>query len=111
MQKVFGDWIEQMVSNYSVDGLRIDAGVNVEPDFFTDFVKIAGIFATAEVYHTNDSVVSKWEKTVGSTLNYPLYWPLTSAFEPNGNFSDLVDMIESEKKTFSDPSSLGTSSE
>ena len=111
VQDMFGDWIQGMVANYSVDGLRIDAGVNVEPEFFTSFMKRAGVFATAEVYHTNDSVVSQWEGTVGSTLNYPVYWPLTAAFQNNGDFGDLVDMIESERSSFKDVTSLGTFSE
>ncbi|KAK5744333.1 hypothetical protein LTR17_002043 [Elasticomyces elasticus] len=111
VQQMFGDWIEGMVANYSVDGLRIDAGVNVQPDFFTGFVKRAGIFATAEVYHKDDSVACQWEKTVGSVLNYPLYWPITSAFQDGGDFGDLTDMIDSERKNFQDTTILGTFSE
>jgi alpha-amylase len=112
VRDMFGDWIEEMVGNWSVDGLRIDAGVNVEPEFFTGFMKRAGVFATAEVYHTNDSVVAQWEETVGSTLNYPLYWPLISAFESsNGSFDDLVKMMASEQKSFNDVNVLGTFSE
>ena len=111
VQDIFGDWIEQMVANYSIDGLRIDAGVNVEPDFFTGFVKKAGIFATAEVYHSNDSVACMWQETAGSILNYPLYWPLTAAFQINGDFSKLTDMITSERAVCQDTTAMGTFSE
>ncbi|KAK5109402.1 hypothetical protein LTR62_007068 [Meristemomyces frigidus] len=111
VQSMLGDWVEQIVGNWSVDGLRIDAGVNVQPDFFPNFVKKAGVFATAEVYHSNASVVSKWEEAVGSTLNYPLYWPMTSGFQSNGKLGDLADMIMTEQQTFKDVTVLGTFSE
>jgi alpha-amylase len=111
VQSMWGKWISEMVSNYSVDGLRIDAGANVNPDFFTGFVKSAGVFATAEVYLSNDTVACGWQETVGSILNYPLYWKITDAFQPNGDISGLVDMIASEKTTCKDTTALATFSE
>lgn len=48
VREMFGNWISGMVSNYSIDGLRIDTAVNVEPDFFPDFVEASGVFATGE---------------------------------------------------------------
>lgn len=45
------DWIREMVSNYSIDGLRIDTALNVEPEFFPDFVEASGVFATGETMH------------------------------------------------------------
>lgn len=48
VRDMFGNWIGEMVSNYSIDGLRIDTAVNVEPDFFPDFVEASGVFATGE---------------------------------------------------------------
>lgn len=111
VREMFGTWIEQMVSNYSVDGLRIDAGVNVEPEFFTSFVERAGVFATAEVYIANATTACQWEKTAGSILNYPIYWPLTSAFQADGSIGDLVDMIQTQKSVCHDPTTFGTFSE
>jgi len=111
VRNMFGDWIEQMVANYSIDGLRIDAGINVEPEFFTGFVKRAGVFATTEVYHSNDSIACQWQETAGSILNYPQYWPITSAFQSNGDFGDLTTVIESERQNCQDTTVLGTFSE
>ena len=112
VQEMFGTWIEQMIANHSVDGLRIDAGANVQPDFFTSFVKSAGVFSTAEVYLSNDTQACRWEETVGSIINYPLYWPLTSAFQSSsGSISDLTKMMESEKSSCKDTTVLTTFSE
>lgn len=111
VQRMWGEWAEQMVANYSIDGLRIDAGANVQPDFFTGFVKSAGVFATAEVYLGNETEACRWQDTVGSILNYPLLWPMTAAFQPKGNFTGLIEMIESEQKVCKDTTALGTFSE
>lgn len=112
VQTVFGDWIEMMVSNYSVDGLRIDAGANVNPEFFTGFVERAGVFSTAEVYLSNTTTACQWQNTAGSILNYPIYWPLTAAFESSeGDLSGLVQMMASQKTACDDPTLLGTFSE
>lgn len=112
VQSMFGDWIEGLVSNYSVDGLRIDAGVNVDPEFFPDFVKRAGVFSTAEVYLSDDETACKWQDTVGSILNYPQYWAITDAFKStDGSMSDLKDTLASVQKNCKDTTSLGTFSE
>lgn len=111
VQEMFGEWIEQMVSNYSIDGLRLDGGANVEPGFFSSFVEKAGVFATAEVYLSNDTTACAWQDTVGSIINYPIYWPLTAAFQSGGNFSDLTQMIGSVQSTCKDTTLLGTFSE
>lgn len=111
VQQMFGDWIHEMVSNYSVDGLRIDAGANVQPDFFTGFVESAGVFATTEVYLDNDTTACVWQETAGSILNYPIYWPLTDAFQDGGSISDLADMMTSQKTSCKDTTVLGTFSE
>ncbi|KAK5133600.1 hypothetical protein LTR08_007548 [Meristemomyces frigidus] len=111
VQDMFGEWITGMVANYSVDGLRIDAGANVEPGFFTKFVGSAGVFATAEVYLSDDTTACEWQETVGSIINYPLYWPLTSGFQQDGNFSELAAMMESQKSSCKDTTVLGTFSE
>ncbi|KAK4541991.1 hypothetical protein LTR36_007191 [Oleoguttula mirabilis] len=111
VREIFGTWIKEMVANYSVDGLRIDTGVNVEPSFFTDFVESAGVFATAEVYLSNDSVACEWEATVGSIINYPLYWPLTAAFTPYGSYDNLTAMMVSEQSSCKDTTVLATFSE
>jgi len=39
----YNNWIQQLISNYSIDGLRIDSVKNVELDFWPDFQAAAGI--------------------------------------------------------------------
>ncbi|KAF2765530.1 putative alpha-amylase, partial [Teratosphaeria nubilosa] len=112
VQDIFGEWISQMVSNYSIDGLRIDTSINVNPSFFTDFVNASGVFAMGEVMQGDDSLACEWEATIGSILNYPIYYTLTRAFESStGSINDLTLTIESVKQNCKDPTVLGSFSE
>ena len=109
---MFGEWIHQMVQNYSIDGLRIDTSINVEPEFFPAFVEASGVFATGEVMMGDDSVACEWENTIGSILNYPIYYTLIRAFQDtDGSVGDLVETMESNRKNCKDPTLLGSFSE
>lgn len=112
VQAMFGKWISEMVSNYSIDGLRIDTAINVDPAFFPDFVQAAGVFATGETMQGDTSVVCQWADAIGSILNYPIYFTLTRAFQSaQGSINDLVETISSVKTNCKDPTALGTFSE
>ncbi|KAK0851648.1 hypothetical protein LTR03_003905 [Friedmanniomyces endolithicus] len=112
VQAMFGDWIEQMVANYSIDGLRIDTSINVEPSFFPGFMDSAGVFAVGEVMQGDDSLACKWADAIGSILNYPIYYTLTRAFKSTqGSIGDLVATIKSAKANCKDTTVLGSFSE
>ena len=105
-------WIKNQVWKYGVDGLRIDAAINVPSEFFTSFMEAAGVFATSEVYTRHEDLACEYSETIGSILNYPLYWPLTEAFQAEqGSMQALADMVESIAKGCKDPTVLGTFSE
>ncbi|KAK5113812.1 hypothetical protein LTR62_003196 [Meristemomyces frigidus] len=112
VRAMYGDWISSMVSNYSIDGLRIDTAINVEATFFPGFVESAGVFATGEVMIGDSTLACRWGSSVGSILNYPIYYPLTRAFSsPTGSINDLVETMNSVKQNCHDPASLGSFSE
>ena len=112
VQDMFSEWISGMVKNYSIDGLRIDTSINVNPSFFTDFVKSAGVFATGEIMEGDCPLACEWEKTIGSILNYIVYYPLIRAFQDaQGSINDLVETINAVKSICGDPTAFGTFSE
>lgn len=112
VQQLFGMWIQNQVWKFGVDGLRIDAGINVDPAFFPPFMEAANTFALGEVYTAHDQIACQWEGPIGSILNYPLYWRITDAFSsPDGSMGDLADILSSERKNCHDPTLFGTFSE
>jgi alpha-amylase len=112
VRDMLGLWIKNQVWKYGVDGLRIDAAINVPAEFFTSFMEAAGVFATSEVYTRHDELACQWSETIGSILNYPLYWPLTEAFRAEGgSMQALAHMVANIAKECKDPTVLGTFSE
>ncbi|KAK3632954.1 hypothetical protein LTR56_011511 [Elasticomyces elasticus] len=112
VQAMFGDWISEMVSNYSIDGLRIDTALNVQSSFFPNFVDEAGVFAMGETMHGDNSYACQWADAMGSILNYPIYYTLTRAFQScEGSIGDLVATINSAKTNCRDTTVLGSFSE
>ena len=112
VRDMLGLWIKNQVWKFGIDGLRIDAAINVPAEFFTGFMEDAGIFATSEVYTRQEKLACEWTETIGSILNYPLYWPLTEAFQAEeGSMQTLADMVKSIAATCKDPTVMGTFSE
>jgi alpha-amylase len=102
-------WINGLVSNYSIDGLRIDTVKHVDMDFWAGFNAAAGVYCTGEVLDTDASYVCPYQDNLDSLLNYPVYFPLISAFESNtGSMSALVTELNSVKSTCKDSTLLGS---
>lgn len=58
------------------------------------------------------SFVCRWADTIGSILNYPIYYVLVRAFgSPTGNINDLVSTIYTTRANCEDPSAFGIFSE
>lgn len=112
VQRMLGDWIQGMVSNYSIDGLRIDTVLHIEPEFFPGFMESAGVFAIGEVMTESTERSCKWEKTIGSVFNYANYYAMIRAFAAPGVPMDgIINAINSTKENCDDPTTMGSFSE
>lgn len=107
----FGDWIQSLVKEYNIDGLRIDAAKHVNIDFWPVFCGKAGVFCIGEVFGSdiNDAALYQGSNALDSILNYPMYSALLDAFTLPGpqNMSAVADMIGQEAVKFKDPTLLG----
>ena len=83
-------WIKTLVSNYSVDGLRIDSVKNVEKAFFPTWCQSAGVFCMGEVSIGEATYTYPYQQYMDSVLDYPLFYSLTRVFQQQTNMSDLV---------------------
>ncbi|KAF2458617.1 alpha-amylase [Lineolata rhizophorae] len=114
IQQMYNEWIAEFVANYTIDGLRIDTVKHVEKDFFPDFLDAAGIFATGEVFDGDPQYVCDYQNYMDSVLNYPIWYPLTAAFQStSGSISDLVSTLDliKDTDTCGDPTLLCTFAE
>ncbi|KAL9073041.1 MAG: hypothetical protein Q9157_004881, partial [Trypethelium eluteriae] len=112
-------WISQLMSNYSIDGLRLDTVLNVDPSFWPAFSRAAGSpYLVGEVYTGNTSTACAYQQSSSSSpilpgiLNYPLYFPLSAAFaSPSGNMTALAARIAEIHNACADTSLLAPFSE
>ncbi|CAG7971313.1 unnamed protein product [Penicillium salamii] len=109
VQKMLGTWVSQLVSNYSIDGLRIDSVLNISPDFFANFTKSAGIFTMGEGATRDASGYCDLQPSISGLLNYPLYYIMSEAFNTtNGDLNRVVQSIDHTRESCQDIVSLGT---
>ncbi|KAK4540157.1 hypothetical protein LTR36_009743 [Oleoguttula mirabilis] len=105
-------WITQLVSDYSIDGLRIDTSMEVNTGFWAGFSAAAGVYMVGEVDEADATYVCSFQDYLPGVLNYGTYFPLVSAFSStSGSISDLSDMVTTVKGSCADTSLLGTFSE
>ncbi|KAK9352807.1 alpha-amylase [Lipomyces doorenjongii] len=105
----YQSWIQNLVSNYSIDGLRIDTVKHVQMDFWVPFQEAAGVYAVGEVFDGDPSYTCSYQENLDGVLNYPVYYPVVSAFEStSGSISTLVNMINTLKSGCPDTTLLGS---
>ncbi|TFY50619.1 hypothetical protein EVJ58_g10968, partial [Rhodofomes roseus] len=107
----YQSWITDLVKEYNIDGLRIDAAKHVNLDFWPKFCGSAGVFCIGEVFDDDIGQASQYQgpDALDSILNYPIYDALVSAFAMPGtqNISALTDKVAQSQKMFKDPTLLG----
>ncbi|KAL1982275.1 hypothetical protein VTN96DRAFT_1584 [Rasamsonia emersonii] len=101
-------WIGEMVSNYSIDGLRLDSVFNVNQDFWPGFNKASGVFCIGEGITDSASSICPLQWKMDGVLNYPMYYRLTGTFNnTNANMNDLLEGLEEVKSACRDIFTLG----
>ncbi|KKK16279.1 hypothetical protein P175DRAFT_0503862 [Aspergillus ochraceoroseus IBT 24754] len=108
VRTIWYDWIEEIVTNYSVDGLRVDTTKHVEKDFWPGYTKAAGVYCVGEVLNGDPAYTCPYQQYMDGILNYPIYYQLLYAFESSsGRIVDLYHMINSVASDCKDPTLLG----
>ncbi|CAI7606901.1 unnamed protein product [Penicillium bialowiezense] len=109
VKQMWYDWVGSLVSNYSIDGLRIDTVRHVQKDFWADYNKAAGVYCVGEVFDGDVDYTCPYQEVLDGVLNYPLYFPLLKAFSTvKGNIKNLYNMINTVKSKCADSTLLGT---
>jgi len=105
----YGSWIKNLVQEYGIDGLRIDAAKHVPESFWTSFCDSAGVFCMGEVFGSDISLASSYQKSMDSVLNYPLYDAIVQGFAIPGpaNLSNVSAVMAQIQNSFKDPTVLG----
>ncbi|KAJ9157608.1 Alpha-amylase A type-3 [Pleurostoma richardsiae] len=109
VRSVWNSWITDIVSKYSIDGLRVDSAQQVETSFFPPFESAAGVYIVGEVFNGDPSYVTPFQQYMSGLLNYPAYFWITQAFEStSGSISNLVNGINTMKSSALNTSLYGS---
>lgn len=102
-------WVKGLVSNYSIDGLRIDAAKHINDEFLPKFAKAAGVFSIGEVLSgvTEDMCRYQTLNLLEGMPNYLEYYPLTAAFN-GGSFEGLAEIRNEAASGCTDVFALGS---
>ncbi|QSZ35995.1 hypothetical protein DSL72_007119 [Monilinia vaccinii-corymbosi] len=92
-----GEWIKELVANYSIDGIRVDGSKQMTYDFFGDFVKAAGVFPLGEVFSGDPKITCDYQQYTEGLENYPVFNTVIQAFTA-GKMPAMVDMIKKVKE-------------
>ncbi|KAJ5129145.1 Glycoside hydrolase superfamily [Penicillium bovifimosum] len=108
VKDLWNNWVSELVSKYSIDGLRIDTVKHVQKSFWPDFNAAAGVYSVGEVFDGNPSYTCDYQNYMDGVLNYPIYYPLLNAFQSSsGSISNLYNMINTVKSGCKDSTLLG----
>lgn len=111
VQNMLGKWIKEMISTYSIDGLRVDAAKHVNESFLPTFHDAADSFMTGEVYEKSSDIICNYQqKYIESVPNYPIYFAILEAFI-KGNPSALSHEIDIMRQSCPDVTALASFSE
>lgn len=111
VQTLLEDWAKEIMSNYSIDGLRIDAAKHVSPGFLRNFGDNVNTFMTGEVLEQDVDIICNYQSNyIGSVPNYPVYYAMLKAFTL-GNVSSLAHEVEVMKNSCPDVTALISFSE
>lgn len=108
--KMMGNWISEVVSNFSVDGLRLDAAKHVNGAFLPSFTQAAGVFSIGEVYDGDTWSFCPYQELLPSLTNYPNYFAMIKAFT-TGNITALSNQIAMTAAQCFDTTALASFSE
>ncbi|PVI02428.1 glycoside hydrolase family 13 protein [Periconia macrospinosa] len=112
VRTMYGTWIKQLISNYSIDGLRLDTVKYVDRPFWASFQRAANIFATGEVLSSNITFACSYQAELGSVLNYPAYYAIIDFLNStSGTTAPLLHAAQTFKTSCKDTSVLTTFTE
>ncbi|KFZ09918.1 hypothetical protein V502_08404 [Pseudogymnoascus sp. VKM F-4520 (FW-2644)] len=110
VQSIFNAWIKQLVSDYSIDGLRIDSVQQVNNNFWPSFQAAAGgMHVLGEVFNGDPAYVCPYQTSMTGLMNFPAYYWITQGFQStSGSISNLVNGLNTMKLSCSDTTLLGS---
>lgn len=111
VQNMLGQWIKDMISTYSIDGLRIASANHINPAFLPIFHNAVDSFIIGDIPEKSTNTICTYQKKyLPSVANYPTYFAILEAFT-RGNTTALTRKVEIMTRSCPDTTTLVSFSE
>lgn len=87
-------WINEIVSKYQFDAIRIDTFRHIRQSFWPGFTQSSGVYSIGEVASSNTSYVASYQNVADGLLHYPLYFALNATFADDDQFRQGMYLLE-----------------
>ncbi|KAI9163655.1 Alpha-amylase A type-1/2 [Paramyrothecium foliicola] len=108
IRTLFQTWIRWLVTEFKIDGLRVDTVKHVEKSFWPEFAWASGVYTIGEVYSGDPEYLAGYQGTMAGLLNFATYYPLARFLQEKQSPQDLVNNHDQLSALFADPTTLGT---
>lgn len=88
--------IHDMVERYQIDGIRIDAVKQMNPEFFPNYTSAAGVFAIGEMFSYDPNVSCSVRNYLDSITSYPIRQGIEFAFNYTGAAFEYLQEIDTQ---------------
>ncbi|TRM69341.1 glycoside hydrolase family 13 protein [Schizophyllum amplum] len=91
------DYVSNLVTKYSIDGLRLDAAKSIRKDFWPDFCGAAGVYCTGEAWFNGVEQLCPYQDYMDSVHNYVMQPYAVNAFKSASSdaISSLANVMNS----------------
>lgn len=102
------DWVKWVITEFDIDGLRIDTVPEVKREFWKEYTDAAGCYAVGEIFNSDINYLASYQGPIPAVLNYPSFFTSRGLFmDKTQSMYQLRNLINNENRAFSDATILG----
>ncbi|KAL3421340.1 alpha-amylase [Phlyctema vagabunda] len=109
VSSMLNSWVKGLVTNYTIDGLRLDSAQQVSTASLKPLEAAAGVYVIGEIFNGAPDYTCPYQQSLSGVLNFPSYYWITEAFQTtSGSISNLANGINTLKSTCKDVTIMGS---
>lgn len=100
------DWLNTTLTDYGVDGVRLDTTPYVHTEFLQALQETAGMYVVGEVDNGDPTFVSQFQGPLDATLHYPMFFTLRNVFASQQSMNQIQSTLQACASLFKDLDAL-----
>ncbi|MEW9711370.1 family 14 glycosylhydrolase, partial [Paenibacillus sp. SI92] len=85
------NWIQWLINESKVDGLRVDTAKHMPKWFLKDFDTAANTFTIGEVYNGDPNFVGDYSKYLDAVIDFPMYYTIKDVFGADQSMNKIKE--------------------